>query len=84
MPNVWNGAPQGRSTRPRRLHLRLEMAVKDLLLRLAQWRTTASGLAITGVLVYLWNSFECKIPSDWTAWVAVALPAILGLLARDK
>lgn len=64
--------------------LRVEMAVKELLARLLQWRTTAAGFAITGVLIYLWNSFDCKTPEDWSAWVAVALPTILGLLARDK
>jgi hypothetical protein len=55
-----------------------------VLKRILQWKSSVAGLGITAVLVYLFNSLECKAPSDWEAWIAVVLPTILGMLSKDK
>lgn len=54
---------------------------------IANWKTTVGGAAVTGVLLYVLNSWHCQLPSGlagWIAWSAAVLPAIGGMLAKDK
>lgn len=51
--------------------------------RLLAWKSSASGVAISGLLVYVFNSFECKLPSDWMVYLTTVLPTILGILSKD-
>ena len=51
--------------------------------RILAWKSSASGVAISGLMVYVFNSFDCKLPSDWMVYMTTILPTILGLLAKD-
>lgn len=55
----------------------------NLLRRLGNWKTTGSGLAISAVMMIVFNSFDCKLPVDWVAWATSLLPAVLGVLSHD-
>ena len=51
--------------------------------RFTHWKTTSAGLVATALLAYLFNSFHCELPSNWAVWGMTAVPAILGILAKD-
>ena len=55
-----------------------------MLERLAHLKTTTAGIAISGVFFLVFSSLGCKLPGDWLSWGAATLPAILGILAKDK
>lgn len=53
---------------------------------LLHWKTSSVGVALTGVALYVLNSWHCQLPggvAGWLAWASVAGPAVLGLLAKD-
>jgi len=52
--------------------------------RLTGWRTTTIGITGTAVAVWLWNSFGCQAPASWGDWFLLAVPALVGILTRDK
>jgi hypothetical protein len=54
---------------------------------LGHWKTSAAGVGLSGVGLYVLQSWDCKVPQGmvgWLAWASVAAPAILGILAKDK
>ena len=58
--------------------------MNGLMTRITSWRTTTIGVTGTAAAVYLWNSFGCKAPDSWATWSVMALPALVGLLMKDK
>ena len=52
--------------------------------RISDWKTTGPGVAISGILVYVFNSMGCVLPSNWMMYAVVAAPTILGLLSKSK
>ena len=47
------------------------------------WRTSSVGVVGTGVAVYLFNTLGCSWPESGE-WVAVILPAVLGILTKER
>lgn len=50
---------------------------------LRSWRTSAIGVTGSAVALYLFNTLGCRWPTS-SEWVAVILPAVLGLLTKEK
>lgn len=45
------------------------------------WKTTVAGLSFTGVMGFLTQTY--KPGMKWQAWALIAVPAVLGALAKD-
>lgn len=62
--------------------------MKALLQRLTQHpKTTIAGVGLGAVFYYVLDSWHCQMPSGatgWFAWVVVAGPVVLGMIAKDK
>ena len=50
--------------------------------RAKHWKTTGAGALAAGIIYYLFNSLGCEVPSNWTLWAIVAIPAIMGILSK--
>lgn len=56
-----------------------------MLNRFADWKTTATGAAVTGVVWVAFNSLGCSVPPNgWMAWIATLLPVVVMGLMKDK
>lgn len=57
---------------------------KQLLDRVIRsWRTSTVGVLGSAVGIYLFNALGCRWP-DPHEWVMVILPAVVGILTRER
>lgn len=50
--------------------------------RIKHLPSTATGLAVGGVIVYVLKSWGCTLPSDWLTWGLGLLGALPGIFAK--
>jgi len=56
--------------------------MQGLKARLLAWKSTGFGLATGTLVIYLFQSFGCSLPTDWTVWALGILAALPGVLAK--
>lgn len=58
--------------------------MREVMERLVKsWRTSTIGVTGTAAALYLFNSLGCRWP-DPTEWFVVILPAVIGILTKEK
>jgi hypothetical protein len=58
------------------------MDKRTIMERIRHWPSTATGLALGGLIVYAMKSMGCELPTDWMTWGLGLLTAAPSLLAK--